>query len=65
MKNTLEVDALVQLITNIGFPIVACIALFYKMDKQDKAHKEEVDKLSETICNNTLAMEKIISKIGG
>ncbi len=40
-------------ISTVGFPIVMCGALFWKMDKQDKEHKEEMNKSTEAINNNT------------
>ena len=50
------------LIGNLGFPIAACVALFWYMNKQQKAHKEEMDKMSEAINNNTQVMQKFISQ---
>lgn len=46
-------------ISTVGFPIV-CFFLMYKalIDTQ-RAHKEEMDKMSEAIHNNTLALTKL------
>lgn len=54
---------IVSLIGSLGFPIVACGAMFWKMNDQDKKHKEEMDKMSEAINNNTKALEAILAKI--
>lgn len=55
------------LITTVGFPIAMCLLFawyIYKRDERDNAkdlyHKEEVEKLSEAITNNTIVMEKIL-----
>lgn len=55
------------LITTVGFPIAMCLLFawyIYKRDERDTAkdlyHKEEVEKLSEAINNNTIIMEKIL-----
>ena len=55
------------LITTVGFPIAMCLLFawnIYKRDEKDSAkdleHKEEVDKLSEAITNNTVVMEKLL-----
>ena len=55
------------LITTVGFPIAMCLLFawyIYKRDakdsKKDLDHKEEVDKLSEAITNNTVIMEKLL-----
>ena len=57
-------------ITTVGFPIAMCLLFawyIYKRDEKDIAkdteHKEEVDKLSEAITNNTIVMEKILKVI--
>lgn len=57
------------LISQYAFPIVACCAMaWYVYDRGEKEradrkesenkHKEEVDKLSGVIANNTVVMEK-------
>lgn len=55
------------LITTVGFPIAMCLLFawyIYKRDEKDSnkdlEHKQEVDKLSEAITNNTIVMEKIL-----
>lgn len=52
-----------QLIGSIGFPIVACIALFTQMNKQTEQHKEEMNKISEALNNNTAALIQLAAKI--
>ncbi len=52
-----------QAISTVGFPIVMCGALFYKMNEQDKAHKEESKKLVEAINNNTIALTKLSERV--
>lgn len=49
-------------ISTVGFPIVMCAALFWKMDKQDKEHKEEMQKIAEAINNNTLVIRELVDK---
>lgn len=56
---------IMELITSVGFPIVMCGALFWKINKQDEDHKEEVSKITAALENNTAAIENLISKIGG
>lgn len=50
-------------ISTVGFPIVMCGALFWKMDKQDKEHKEEMDKSTEAINNNTVVLQKLMQML--
>lgn len=50
-------------ISSVGFPIVMCGALFWKMDKQDKEHKEEMNKSTEAINNNTVVLQKLMQML--
>lgn len=56
----LDVNAITALISSLGFPIVCCGALFWRMNKQDVQHKEEIDKLSQAITNNSIVMQKLV-----
>lgn len=57
------VNELIQLIGSLGFPIVACGALFWRMIKSDEQHKEEMNKMSEALNNNTSALIKLTDKL--
>lgn len=50
-------------ISTVGFPIVMCGALFWKMDKEDKEHKEEMNKSTEAINNNTVVLQKLMQML--
>mgnify|MGYP006908797344 CR=1 FL=1 len=65
----------VQIVSTLGFPIAMCIGacffikyLFDTFTKQQeemrKEHREEVSKLQTSLDNNTLALQKLIDKIG-
>ena len=55
----MDANTIVQLVGSLGFPIVMCGALFWRMVKSDEQHKEEMDKLSEALNNNTIAITKL------
>lgn len=59
----MDVNTIMQLVTTLGFPIVCCIALFWRMIKSDENHKEEMEKLSEALNNNTLAINKLNERL--
>lgn len=61
----MDTNAIVQLISSLGFPIACCVAMFWQNNKLNESHKEEVSKLNEAINNNTIALNHIIDKLGG
>lgn len=64
-KEMENIDIVLNAITMVGFPIVMCVILLWYIYKSQKNHKEEVTRLTEAIQNNTVVMEKILTKIGG
>lgn len=59
----MDITTFVQLITNVGFPIACCIALFITLKNSDKNHKEEMLKLSQALENNTNAIRELSTKL--
>lgn len=59
----MDVNSLIQLVGSLGFPIVACGALFWRMVKSDEQHKEEMNKMSEALNNNTSALLKLTERL--
>lgn len=53
------------LIGNYAFPIAACICMAGYVKEIQKEHGEEVAKLRDVLERNTIALEKIVSKLGG
>ena len=67
-------DVWIQIISSLGFPIMAAIAcgwfIKYQMDqyKQDlkdirTEHKEEIRDLQEVITQNTLVLQKLCDRL--
>lgn len=59
----MDANTIIQLVGSLGFPIVMCGALFWRMVKSDEQHKQEMDKLSEALNNNTIAITKLSDKL--
>lgn len=59
----MDVGMVTQFISNVGFPIAACVVCFWYMDKQETRHKEETDKLADSINNNTAVMQELLHKL--
>ena len=49
-----------NLISTMGFPIACTIAMWYLLEKERDAHKEETKQLTEAITNNTRIMERVL-----
>jgi len=45
----MEPEMIIQMIGSVGFPIVACGALFYQMNKENEMHREEMNAFKDTI----------------
>lgn len=59
----MDLNAFTTLIGSLGFPIVMCLLLYYRMDKQDENHKTEMEKITEALNNNTQAITSLVTKI--
>ena len=67
-------NEIITAISSLGFPIVACIGMGwyvkYQTDLNTKEvkemrneHKQEIDKVTQSLNNNTLVIQKLIDKI--
>lgn len=54
---------IVNLFSNLIFPIACCVYLFYVVHEQNENHKEEISELKDAVNNNTLTMQKLIDKL--
>lgn len=59
----MDIDSVTQLVSNIGFPVAVCIALFFYMEKQNERHQQETDKLNETVQSNTSVLTELCTLI--
>ena len=56
---------LINAISTVGFPIVMCLLLLYVLYKQSEEHKEEMNKMNESLANNTLAIQHLADILEG
>lgn len=61
----MEYNDIITAITTVGFPIVAYGGLFWALIKQTGQHKEEMNNMTDAINNNTVALTKLIERLGG
>ena len=59
----MDIDSVTRLVSNVGFPVAVCIALFFYMEKQNERHQQETDKLNETVQSNTKVLTELCTLI--
>lgn len=59
----MDVQQIASLISSIGFPVVMCLLIFQRMDKQDTYHQEQIRAMTESLNKNTEAINMLKEKI--
>ena len=57
-------EVITTLITNVGFPIVISLILLNQLKTVQDTHKEETDKFTDALNENTLVLQKLCDKLG-
>lgn len=57
-------NAVVQGVAQLGFPVAVCLICFWYINKMQESHRDEINKLSEALANNTLVMQKLVDRLG-
>ena len=55
----MDIQVIGQLIATLGFPIVACAALFWMVNKNEERHKDEIDSIRKTLEDNTSVLSSL------
>lgn len=55
----MDLSQLTPIISSLGFPIAACIALFWYLNKERESHKEEIDSLKDCINENNSILSSL------
>mgnify|MGYP001147380178 CR=1 FL=1 len=56
-------ENIIDIISNLGFPIAMCVALFYYMATQNKQHEQSLDDLRATLEENTKVLTELTTLI--
>lgn len=70
----MDYTLIIQVITSVGFPIVACIGCAWyvkyttdnyrqEVKEMRQEHTEEVGKMTDALSNNTLAIQRLTDKL--
>lgn len=54
---------IVNAISTVGFPIAMCLILLYEIKEMTESHKKETNALKDALNNNTIVLEKILTKL--
>lgn len=57
------INEISTLISTLGFPVGMCLIMCYYINKINEAHKEESNKFSDALNNNTLVLQKLCDKL--
>lgn len=55
----MDINAIVQAISTVGFPIAACCIMFWYLQKEQEAHKLEMNAVTDALNKNTLALTEL------
>ena len=55
----MDPQMIAQLVSSLGFPIVAAAALFWFINRQEDRHKEEMNSMRETLEENTSVLNSL------
>ena len=55
----MDIQTLTQLVSSVGFPIVACLIMWKSLQDSTAAHKEEMDAMRESLNQNTVVLTEL------
>lgn len=69
-------NVIIASIGSLGFPIIACIgmAMFFNkvndnyrndIKEMNASHRQEMDKITEAVNNNTMVIQKLLDRMEG
>lgn len=61
----MDPQVITTIINNVGFPIATFFVCAWYINKQSDNHKEEISKITEALNNNTVALTKLVERLGG
>ena len=59
----MDTNSIIQMVGSLGFPIVACGALFWMLNKQTELHRDEMNMIKEAIDELRVAILQLTNMI--
>lgn len=56
-------EQILSILKDFGFPVAVCAVLFWKSEKDNDRHMEEMNKFSEAVNNNTNAITRLLERL--
>jgi hypothetical protein len=61
---SMDVSTFAQLFSNLGIPVACLCVTFYLWYTETQNHKEEMNKMTDAVNNNTLILQRLLDKLG-
>lgn len=61
----MDINAVTTMVQTLGFPVVCCGLLFWRVIKESDNHKEEMQKITDALNNNTKALIRLEESLRG
>lgn len=55
----MDFEVIAQMVTTLGFPIVAAAALFWYVNKKDEQHRDEMRSLKDSLDKNSSVLDEL------
>lgn len=62
---SMDANTIMTLVQNLGFPVICCGALYWRMLKESDNHKAEMEKVTDALNNNTQALIRLEESLKG
>lgn len=59
----MDLASIVEMFTQVGVPIACLVVTFSLWNKEREDHKQEMKEVTQTIVQNTLAIQKLTDKL--
>lgn len=59
----MTIESFIQFVNQVGFPVMACVAMFWEMNKTRESHAEEMEVVVSALNQNTQTIQKLDSAI--
>ena len=59
----MDISTIMEMFTQVGVPIACLVVTFSLWNKEREDHKQEMKEVTQTITQNTLAIQKLTDKL--